>query len=418
MASTRKPTQKKSILDRGGCSDTTLSIYSLISAYVVDLYYNHLYNEAIKFKNSGDARSVTEGYRHAIFRFISAIDDKVKKHYKKQNYETLLIGITEYMKKFTSWDVISVSECVRKVAYEFVPEDYQSGVEKADQRNIVRKVLINVIKEFSKVVASDYITSIIDNHEEEVNIYILKEKIMDLLILERQIWYLKFVDSYTGGKESDDKKLALKMREEVGHVLEKNKHLTNELSEANKQIDIKDQQLKMLLDKYKLMHKKYLSMKDELNDVRSKVSVAPVVRNVARDAEKDEPYQSLLRPAMTGGNGLYRDPQNVKPSAPSLDDITRTMPSKQEMDHLIAAHTKLVPQDSGRRIIKHNAPVVFDDEDEDEEENKLLDDEEENALVAKNPQEQEEEDQKKIAAVMSQVSKGKLDIGSAPVLDW
>ena len=75
--------QDPKLFARSTYSSTTISIFQIVGAYFVDVYYNHLYTEAVKFKTDGKVASVTEGYRHATFAFLSALDNKAKNETKE-----------------------------------------------------------------------------------------------------------------------------------------------------------------------------------------------------------------------------------------------------------------------------------------------------------------------------------------------
>jgi hypothetical protein len=131
---------KNQLFDKSSYSSRTLSVYQIVAAYLVDIYYNHLYTEAIKFRNDGKVPSITEGYRHASFAFVSALDNKSKGSYKVEHYNKLLIGINEYFILWTSFSSLTLSECMDKITREFVPDDVYPSLDKDQKRNILRVV--------------------------------------------------------------------------------------------------------------------------------------------------------------------------------------------------------------------------------------------------------------------------------------
>jgi hypothetical protein len=171
--------------------------------------------------------SVTEGYKHAVLAFISAIDSK-SKTYKAKHYNQLLVGINEFFTTWTSFGTLSLSDCINKIVVEFIPVDYYGGLSKDQKRATLRSIITSSIKEFSRIVIKEFIGPIIDNHEEQANIEVLKERMVDLLIMEREKMYHAFLASTSGKKnETIDKSIAVRMQKEI-------KKLTKEKSELIK----------------------------------------------------------------------------------------------------------------------------------------------------------------------------------------
>ena len=259
---------KKIILDRRSYDAKTISTYNVIGAYVVDIYYNYLFAEAKKMKNSNKVASITEGYRHAVFAFISAIDNK-SKSYKPRHYENLLIGINNYFTKWTSMTTLTLFDCIDRITCEFIPTDYYKSLNRDQKRNILRIILTNSIREFSKCVVTEYLNHIIDNHDEPANVEALKNKIVDILILERESFYQKFLDSNIGKTDKIDKGIVEKMQAENRTLNNENAELKNRNKTMESEIRVRIQQLQQLLDKYKLLNKKYQGATEELEKIKA-----------------------------------------------------------------------------------------------------------------------------------------------------
>ena len=253
------------LLDRSAYSATTMSTYELLASYVVDVYYNHLYVEAIKMKNdsTNPVTSITEGYKHCVLAFLSAIDNK-SKTYKARHYSQLLTGINEYFATWTSFATLTLADCVSKIVVEFVPSDYFESLNKDQLRNILRMVLTSSIREFSKVVIVNHLNGIIDNHKEPANIAVLKERMVDILIMEREGFYNKFLNQSAGKKtQTVDKNIAVKMQNEIKHLIKENKELKKRLEKAEKENVARVDQVKQVVHKYKLFVSKYKGLAEQ-----------------------------------------------------------------------------------------------------------------------------------------------------------
>jgi len=263
------------IFDRSAYSKTTISVYQIVSAYLVDVYYNHLYAEAIKFKSDGKVSSVTEGYRHATWAFLSTLDNKAKKTYKAEHYNRLLQGINEYFIFWTTYSSLTISECISKIVAEFVPADYGASLDKDQRRNILRTVLIDTIREFTKVVLGEYLGAIIDNHEEIANVEALKDRMVDLFIVEREKMFMKFMDCRTGGDAKNEKvdlKFAEKLRSEIIRLNDENSRLTRDNEILQRDLSVRVEQLSGVIQRYKKMESMYRSIVDEYKISKEKIS--------------------------------------------------------------------------------------------------------------------------------------------------
>lgn len=261
---------KKRLLDRSSYPPRTISTFGIIGAYIVDVYYNHLYSEAIKFKNAGTVQSITEGYKHAVLAFLSAVDHK-SKLYKPRFYTQLLTGINEYFTKWTSFSTLTLNDCIDKITREFIPEDYYASLDKDQKRNMLRPILINSIKEFTKAVIQEFMVGIIDNHSEPANVEALKDKMTDLLIMEREALYHRFLDNHTGKTtETIDKTLAVRMQQEIKKLVSEKTALATIADDCKKAANLKHEQLTVLLSKYKSLLQKYKDIREEFTEYKNK----------------------------------------------------------------------------------------------------------------------------------------------------
>ncbi len=317
------------LFNRASYSSTTISIFQIVGAYFIDVYYNHLYTEAIKFRTDGKVASVTEGYRHATFAFLSAIDNK-SKAYKAEHYNKLLQGINEYFITWTNFSSLTLSECIDKIVREFVPADYFASLNKEQKRNILRSVLIDSIREFTKIVVGEFLGAIIDNHEEAANIEALKEKMVDVFIMRRETIFHKFIDCRSGGQidEKVDKRFADKLRNEVIRLngineglVNTNKGLTDELDTVRASAAEIVSRYKKLKMRYDAVTEEYRISKDKINDLEESLrlrreSSAPKTSVFADD---DEPELFSMEPTTVFTPAATPAATTVQPKTGGLD---------------------------------------------------------------------------------------------------
>lgn len=271
------------IFDRSAYSSTTISVFQIVGAYFVDVYYNHLYTEAIKFKTDGKVASVTEGYRHATFAFLTALDNKAK-GYKPEHYNKLIQGINEYFVFWTTYSSLTLSECIDKIVREFVPADYFASLNKEQKRNILRSVLIESIREFTKIVIGEFLGAIIDNHDEPANVEALKEKMVDTFIMQRETMFHKFLDCRAGGRpdEKVDKKFVDKLRTEVIRLNQQNQELITANKNLNEQLETVKASAEEVVRRFKLLKNKYDAITQEYRISKEKAKDLEEALNARR----------------------------------------------------------------------------------------------------------------------------------------
>jgi len=178
-------------------SSKTIETYEFLAAYFVDIFYNHLYNEAKKLKINNSCASVTEGYKHTLNAFIKGLNNA--KLYKKY-----IIGIHHYYIAI-GFASISFTKCVDRVTQEFIPEDYFNSLTSTQKMGVLRLILNSSIKQFITILVKEHLKKIIDFHDEKDNARILQDSMIDCFILERESMYQRFVLSYNNDNNINTK---------------------------------------------------------------------------------------------------------------------------------------------------------------------------------------------------------------------
>jgi hypothetical protein len=177
------------LFDRNNYSSKTNEIYEILSAYYVDIFYNHLHTEAKKLKTQSSVSSITEGYKHTLNAFLKGLNNP--KLYKKS-----LIGIHHY---FINIGLASItfSRCIDKITEEFIPTDYYASLSSTQKMGVLRMVINQSIKQFIKKIVDEHMVKIIDNHKDKDNVRILQDDLIDCFIIEREGMYQRFIASKT-----------------------------------------------------------------------------------------------------------------------------------------------------------------------------------------------------------------------------
>jgi hypothetical protein len=224
--------------NRSNYSKKTIDIFEIITAYFVDIYYNHLYIEAKKFKNDGKIATITEGYKHTLNAFIQGIENI--KHYKKT-----LVSIHVFFVEHGGYTSLSFTDCIDKITNEFIPKDYLSVVTKQQKITILKKVICQSNRVFVEKIVRKFLRMIIDDHVESDNIRVLQDDFVDLLILERENIYHMFIDKHA--KKSTQKLssgVVESMQAEIKKLYSEKYELKKMATSMKKVILMKDSALK------------------------------------------------------------------------------------------------------------------------------------------------------------------------------
>ncbi len=269
------------ILDRNNYSVKTMENFEIVSAYYIDIFYNHLYNEAKKLHVGGSVSSITEGYKHTLNAFLKSLTSP--KLYKKS-----VVGIHRYYMSI-GFGTISFSKCMDRIVQEFIPSDYFGSLSSTRKMSVLRMVLSQAIKTLIRKIVDEHMVKIIDFHKEKDNARILQDDFIDCLILEREGMFQRFIASSTktNKNETVNRLIAEKMQVEI-------KRLVAEKYEQKKQI--------LILKKAYIQKKELENRQNEmLGNLRQKIqqlesrvaqaAAVPVAAAAAMVATRPPPQQ-------------------------------------------------------------------------------------------------------------------------------
>ena len=249
----------KKTYNKNSYSATTASVVDIVGSYIVEIYYNKLYAEAIEFKNKGKTSSITEGYRHAVNAFVQAVIGK-KPGKKAEYYNDFVKGLIEYFVKYTSKkNGRTTNEIISIIVREFVPQDYSDSLGVDQERNVLKNALVTTIREFSMLVINDHIKAIIDHHSEQENIDVMKQDITEILFSFRDQLFHSFIQKNSGHSAKVSKSHLDELRLDLKKISQEKEFLMEEVTKAKKQVDVYKNAAQELLDKFKKLKLKYTS---------------------------------------------------------------------------------------------------------------------------------------------------------------
>nr|BBO54016.1 D5b-0034 homolog protein [Abalone asfa-like virus]BCY04563.1 hypothetical protein [Abalone asfa-like virus] len=207
----------------------TKSIFEIISAHYVDIFYNHLYLLAKKeFTQTSyeDKMSVTDVYKRLVvsYRYSVHQDGVMVK---------ILQELHEYFKQHTKYTLSTFSQFVDEVLKSFIPEEFFDLIKTEDKDKIFTNIIGDVLQDMGiQVVSPQYLAHIIDHRGRNTQVVIrrLQDLGINILLSLRSNIYLRF---YTTPKMIDN----LNQQNIVNRLTSENHDLTMQLKAANKQIN-------------------------------------------------------------------------------------------------------------------------------------------------------------------------------------
>lgn len=201
---------------RGNYSKRALSTFEIVGSFIVDLYYNHFYQEAKRIRIEGRVESVTDGYKHAIKAYLNSFENP-------DSYRKTIIGIHKYYYTTTRFSSISFSECVNEIVKHFIPEDFFDSTTNQQRDGILRVVLMNSVKQFSSdVLCSNILDTLIDNHGESSIVRQMQDKMVQALMFEREKMFQKIFNVSNKPKDGGDFTIVMKMKTEMVKLVKEN----------------------------------------------------------------------------------------------------------------------------------------------------------------------------------------------------
>jgi hypothetical protein len=351
----------KKILDKSKYTKKTIDTFEIISAYFIDIYYNHLFIEAKKLKTAGTVNSITEGYKHTLNAFLQGIENP--KLYKKS-----LVGLHNFFINY-GFSSMSFAQCIDRITQEFIPGDYYESVTKEKRISILRIVISNSNKSIIEKIVRKYLERIIDYHNEVDNIRVLQDEFIDILLFEREAMYHRFISTRTKvNKNSPHINVAMieKMQNEIKTAYQEKYELKKLILSLKKIIIAKEEKLN---EQYSLMEQ-LNNLIEELKNELKENSIKEV-RYIDTSAQSEIKNSSDDSNPTELENGAESDIENELDHNSEHErehelDHDRDHNSEQDRDHKSRIESDLI--DSDKKDDKSDKEVDVSNFEENEDE--------------------------------------------------
>ena len=201
-----------------GRDETRAEPFSLflttISGYFADLYMHYFYNQANIMKNSGEVKTITEGYKHVTWRYLEMMTANAK------FYTRSLIDVNDWYARNKKFSALPLAEFISQFVREFTPSDFFDSLTKDQKRQIMKKIIMNTLGQFTRAIMKEHLCMIIDSNNDPTGLEVLCEVMLNILMHEKDKMYHFFMynaGETTSGKEDE----VLRMQREVTQLQKK-----------------------------------------------------------------------------------------------------------------------------------------------------------------------------------------------------
>lgn len=254
-------------------SQSTLSKFDIIGSYFVNLYYNEFYIKAKNLKFQENYTNITEAYKNLLSNYVEFSQ-------QQDFFKQIIKGIHTYCISTTRYTTMSHKECVDFMVSEFVPENLWNSLREQQKNKLFHESLINCIKEFTEKIIINYLYMIIDHHDNNENIIILQDLFLNIILLEKDRIFSKFINPNTNNLHiiknrlqdilNDNRKLI-----QENKILKKKNSIFENLQKKNSNIILELQKNNKLLcneiNSLKKSYKDYIT-KNKVNITKNKTN--------------------------------------------------------------------------------------------------------------------------------------------------
>lgn len=166
---------------------STITKFDIIGSYFVGIYYNELYLKAEQLRNEGKYDSLTHSYQQVLYNYIQFTQNK-------DFFRKTILGIHNYFISTTKFVSMTYKECIDFIVGEFIPTHLFENVKETQKYNILNNILIDCLKIFTEKILQTQMGPIIDNHYEQANIHILQNIYLEIILLEKDKMYARFIN--------------------------------------------------------------------------------------------------------------------------------------------------------------------------------------------------------------------------------
>jgi hypothetical protein len=260
----------------------TISTFDIVGSYFVDIFYNNHYLLSKDNVRRGHADTVTDAYRTNVISYMDGIKNR------QDLYKKVVKQLHEYYQLSTNSGSIVLSDFQDRILSHFIPPEYYKDFTENQKDKTLRDVIIKTVSNMGAVVSKkEMLYKIIDDHSNTNNVTILQDKMVNILMMQREEYYEKFAQqiSKSGGGLSVSQELFDKLKQAFIEEKQKSYHLNEDKERAIVMI-------KSLLNKIKVLESEIQKINQKLEEKTMQLQQQQYVKPVI-DTQFSLPSQPI-----------------------------------------------------------------------------------------------------------------------------
>ena len=177
-------------MNRENYDPKVISTFEIIGSFFVDAFYNDLYLKAKdKVKLESRSRSLTDAYKYYIEAYMYGIKSN------KEHYSGVIKNLHKYYQVNTRYfnGGLVFSDFENKILSQFIPPEYYQHLNEREKDSSLCMIITETICNFGvKVCDIRYLSLIIDDHKNEMNVRVFQDIIIDVMIMIREKYFNLF----------------------------------------------------------------------------------------------------------------------------------------------------------------------------------------------------------------------------------
>lgn len=308
-----------------------------LTTFFIDVFYNHLYFQAIEWKEKkeNNIKTITEAYKNILYIYKNAVASDIK---------TLIKGAYEDYINRSKQDSITFTKWLNNLIENFIPAHLMDVIDQSKKNSVLATVILDIVDKISfKLIGIAFLHIIIDIRNND-SVDLITKEVKDIIWFVKEETFQKFISS-----RSDNKGISFELAQKLKHENEVNR-------EKLKKIDklfVKIQQ--MLNIKNEIILKKDLenqTIKSESEQYKTNISL---LETKIRD--------------LTAKNTTLMEKINTKKESRDAESVTEMVDNLESQNSLMQATANEIEE------VKKQIEIINDYGKNEEDDNviKMLD---------------------------------------------
>lgn len=256
------------MLNPNSYTNQTLTTFEILGGYLVDLYYNTMYEKAKERHASGATASLTEAYKYVCVTHLQHFGEA-------ESFKETIKSVHRYFVAFKMLNILSYSEWVDQITRELVPFDFWESLPSNKKDHILGDALRKAFKNFCMVILRPQgLSMVIDNHTDKHNIPILQDEMINIMLKIREETYQIWTTKMSKLNSSDS--LVEKIRVEFQKEIKKTQVLKTALKKASQDLKQRDQTIEAMREATEYLVEKAKTQQAEIDQLRAARISVPV----------------------------------------------------------------------------------------------------------------------------------------------